>query len=110
MKTEASCPQQEGLDFLERFCIPDYIKKKYESLEDRADAFDGAFIGFHIYNHLSKGASKEDWLLEVFSWYDLMDQKNLRGPFFDGLQVTLESCGLEDFYKEALEIIQIISL
>jgi len=106
MRTEVSCPRQEAWDFLEEHCIPDYIARRYQSPEDRADAFDGAFTGFHIHAHLSKGGDKETWLIEILGWYDWMDQKNLRGPFFDGLRATLESCGLGNFYREALDYIQ----
>jgi len=100
-----SCPRQEALDFLESLCVTNYIQRKYESLEDRADAFDGAFIGFHIHQHLSKGLPKEEWLIEMLGWYDLLDQKNLRGPFHDGLRTTLDACNLGDFYQEAIDFI-----
>jgi hypothetical protein len=106
MSDEYSSPTQEGLEFLDSKFIPFYINKKYESPEDRADAFDGAFVGFYIYQHLSAGSEKQIWLDEILCWHDWLRQSNLKGPFHDGLKATLDSSGLGDFYSEALDYIR----
>ena len=98
-------PRQDALDFLASLWIPQYIMRKYSSPEDRADAFEGAFTGFHVQAHLSKGGDKITWFKEVFEWYDFLDKDNLDGPFYDGLKTTLNTCGFEDFYNEAIDFI-----
>ncbi len=103
MNRRVSEPRQEALDFLEGFSIPSYIMNKYESPEDRADAFDGAITAFQVHAHLTMGASREEWLDEILGWYDLGGQRNFKGPFYDGLHATLVSCGLGGFFDEAID-------
>lgn len=106
MATESSNPTQEGLDFLVNLGIPIIIKHDYQSPEDTSEAFDGAFTAYHIHTHLTIGADKTDWLNEVLGWYDLKDKKELDGPFYFGLKWTLKFCGMENFYREALNYIE----
>jgi len=105
MRTELSCPNKEGFDRLQEYAILDYITKKYSSIADRADAFDGAFTAFQIDIYLSRGAEKEDWLIEVLGFYDYCNQKDIKGPFFDGLRTTLSALEREDFYEDAINYI-----
>jgi hypothetical protein len=105
MHTEISNPIQENLNFLDSLYISEYIARKYESLEDRANAFDGAFTGVHIHNHLSRRGDKEIWLIEILGWYDHYEQKDLKSPFYDGLKTVLNACGLKEFFKEAIDYV-----
>lgn len=100
-----SCPTRAAFSRLESMAIPFYINKKYQSPEDRADAFDGAFTGIHIQAHLFQGAREEDWLEEIIGWYYEMGQTNLNSPFHDGLKTTLNVLGLQDFYQAAINYI-----
>lgn len=103
MNTSLSCPTQEALDFLIENGLITPIKARYPALEDQAEAFEGALTGFHIRAHLLKGTSKKkDCLDEILGWYDLEDKKEFDGPFYYGLRITLESCGLKEFYYKAV--------
>jgi len=105
MNAYFSMPRQEGLDFLEEFRIPQIILRKYPSPEDRADAFDGAFTGFHVHLHLQEGGDKEDWLEEIGDWYENFGHKP-GGPFHFGLAETLRCCNMLNFYHEAIHYIK----
>lgn len=107
MRIGRSTPSNAGVDWLEALCVPSYIEKKYVSPEDRADAYDGAFTAFHIYSHLAGGDAdaRDMCFCEVLEWYNREGQKNLKGPFHDGLRTALCACGLEKFYKEAIDYI-----
>lgn len=102
MKKEVSSPTLDGLIFLEKKYITNYISDTYISLEARAEAFDGAFCGFHIYNHISRGGSEQDQIEEIECAYEFAEYKNLDGPFHDCLQVTLQCCNLGELYEKAL--------
>jgi len=102
MNTSLACPTEEALDFLIEKGLITPIKAKYPALEDQAEAFEGALTGFHIQRHLCAGGKEKDSLDEVLGWYYLEDKKELDGPFYYGLKITLESCGLKSFYCEAI--------
>lgn len=102
MHTEISCPRQELLDRIDDLQITRYIQNKYQSIEDKADAFDGAFTATQIEIHIKNGGPKRTWLSEVLGWFDNY-HKNLDGPFFDGLRTALASMGMEGFYKESID-------
>ncbi|MBW2995158.1 hypothetical protein KY312_02305 [Candidatus Woesearchaeota archaeon] len=104
MLVHISCPRPEALDWLNNYSIPDYIKRKYPNPEDQGSAFDGAFTGFHIHAHVSRNkACEQEWLDEVLGWYDWFGKKHLNGSFYDALEETLKSCGMEEFYKRAVD-------
>ena len=92
----------EGLEFLNNLCIPDYLARRYQSLEDRADALDGAFLGYQAHKHVSAGCPRDDWVNEVCFVFD-REEYRFGGPFYEGLETTLNACGLEDLFKEAVD-------
>ncbi|MBD3249880.1 hypothetical protein GF336_07575 [Candidatus Woesearchaeota archaeon] len=104
MHKEHSEPRQWILDSLEDRCITDYIFNKYISPEDIADAFDGAFTGYHIYEHLDKGGKREFWLVKVLGWYENF-HNCFESPFYEGLRATLDSYGVDGFYEKAVDFI-----
>ncbi|MCX6709078.1 MAG: hypothetical protein NTW67_05540 [Candidatus Woesearchaeota archaeon] len=104
MHTVLSDPRQSLLDRLDDLQITTYLRKKYQSPEDLADSFDGAFTATQIEIHLVHGSEREEWHNEVLGWYDYY-HKNINGPFYDGLETTLTAMGLEDFYKESIDFI-----
>ncbi len=104
MHKEYSEPRQRILDQLEERCITDYIFSMHCSPEDTADAFDGAFTGYHIFEHMSEGSEKEDQLVEILGWYENF-HKNLNSPFYGGLRKTLGSYSAEGLYEEAVDLI-----
>ncbi|MEM4263690.1 MAG: hypothetical protein QW666_02220 [Candidatus Woesearchaeota archaeon] len=104
MTIEISCPRQDLLDRLNALQITNYVLNNYVSPEDRADAFDGAFVAAHLELHLRKGANETDALDEILGWYDNY-HKNTQGPFFDTLHTTLASMDLEHIYTKAIDYI-----
>ena len=104
MHKDISSPTQEGMDFIESLCVPIFIERSYESLENKADAYDGAFLGYHIHMHLSAGEDKETWLGEMLLAYR-GGYNDFKGAFYAGLKAVLDGCGLTDFYKEAIHYI-----
>lgn len=106
MNTRVSHPDQASLDKLATMSIPRAIIRKYDSPEDRADAFDGAFSGLQIYNHLSQGADKKRWLDAMLGWYESGGQQNFSSPFYSGLRLSLSRLGFRDFYDEAIKYVK----
>ncbi len=98
-------PSIGGFAFLEEKSIVDYVSLTYEDRADQGKAFEGAFTGYHIQEHLSKRGDKETWMIEILGWYDLFEYRDLKSPFYDCLKVTLSSCNLGDFYEEAIDYI-----
>lgn len=105
MHTETSNPRQELLDRIVELQVHERIKKTYQSPEDIADAFDGAFTATQIEAHLTHGSPKEDWYIEVLGWYDQHHKDIVNSPFYDGLRTTLSAMDLEDFYEEAIDFV-----
>jgi len=112
MNVKLSNPSFEDYDFLSQLGICHSINKKFESPDDKADAYDGAFVGVHLHNNYhacmllgeEHGYKKEDLFDLVKHWYD--KDKNLENPFHFGLKNTLDSSGLSDFYKECMEYLK----
>ena len=104
MSVEISSPRQDLLDRLDELQITNFILNRYQSIEDKADAFDGAFTAAHLELHLKKGADETDVLDEILGWYDNY-HKNTQGPFFDSLHTTLASMNLEHIYRKAIDYI-----
>ena len=99
-------PRPDAFEWLEQHSIPYYITCKYKDPKDQGIAFNGAFTAFHIHTHVSKNIEhEEDWLIEVLGWYDWHEMKDLNSPFYDALEETLKSCGMEDFYKRSIDYI-----
>lgn len=104
MAVEISSPRRDLFDRLNELQITEHILKKYNSLEDRADAFDGAFTAAHLELHLRKGADEKDAFDEILGWYEEYHQ-NKEGPFFNILYTTLTSMNLEHIYNKAMDYI-----
>ena len=105
MRTCISNPNQAGLEFLDNFGIPAYIKKKFPALEDMADAFDGAFTGYYLHMYLLAGEPEFDCIVEIYGWHEYEHQTDLQSPFYHGLRIALKSCGHENLYKKAIDFI-----
>jgi len=105
MQVETSSPRQELLDRIVELQVHKYLQKKYESLEDRADAFDGAFTATQIELHLQGGSSREDMYIEILGWYQDHHKDIEKSPFYEGLRTTLSAMELDDFYEEAIDFI-----
>jgi len=106
MHKEISHPNEKDLHFLNAFGITNIIGRIYESSEDRADAFDGAFTACHINRHLREGNVKEAGFDEILGWYNYMGQKRFDSPFYFGLERTLRIFGFKNFYEEAVAYVK----
>ena len=71
-------------------------------------AISGAFIGWHIINHLIQGGQDpgvvDSMLIEILGTYSEHD-KDLEGPCWKTLKKVLSVFGFEDFYQKGLNYV-----
>ena len=105
MQIHISNPRQQLLDRLVELDITDHILNQYAGLEDRAEAFDGAFTATQIELHMQSGADPAEYIDEATGWYDTFGH-TLTGPFFNGLRETLTRMELRDFYRDMVTFLK----
>ena len=101
-------PNKEAFKELKGKDIFDAITEEYETEEDLEKAVSGAFIGWHIINHLVHGGQDPEvvniMLIEMLGTYSEHDT-NLKGPCWIYIKKVLNSFGFEDFYQKGIDYI-----
>ena len=105
---DISCPNQEAFDELQGKEIFESIADICTTEEEFEKAVSGAFIGWHIVNHLICGAEDKEvgynMLVEMLGTYDCYD-KDIKGACWNTLKITLESFGFGEFYNKGIDYI-----
>lgn len=99
-----SDPRDELYKKLIKNGMRDFIEKNYLSTQDRGDAYDGAFIGMHIHEHLSQGADENFAMEEMHTLFCYFDQ-NITGPFYTTLKETLRRNDRKEIFDKGIDYI-----
>lgn len=95
-----SNPRFELFVELDELMVVAFIENTYKERQDIADAFDGAITALHIDSYLKFGL-EEDALDEFVGWYAY--HQNLRSPFYDALETTLNGLKRTGFFQKAVD-------
>jgi hypothetical protein len=102
-------PNKQAFKELKNKGIFDIVKKTCKTEEDLEKAVSGAFIGWHIVNHLIYGEHDpeivEIMLIEMLGTYDVYDKEVGKSPCWILIKKTLENFGFEDFYQKGIDYI-----
>lgn len=103
MNIKLSKPRPDLFNRLKKLKITEYLNK-YDSLEDLARAYDGAFTATHIELQIKSDEPIVLAYIKILRWYEFY-HNNLNSPFYDGLKTTLIEMNLEWLYKNAIDYI-----
>jgi hypothetical protein len=102
---------EKKFSFLSKLGAPERIIQKYSSPEDRADAFEGAFVAAGIAEKLASAMpihykeAVRNSFDKILGWHDFKGKDNLNGAFYFGISLLFNGIGLHEFYIQAKKYI-----
>lgn len=103
-----ACPHKDAFKELKGKDIFDTISEECETEEELEKAVSGAFIGWHIINHLIQREHDPEvvntMLIEMLGTYSEHDTE-LNGHCWTSLKRVLTVFGFKDFYQKGIDYI-----